>query len=390
MGESFGGGFVKATLTTQLRFRRDTSDNFRNPDNPDKEIILAEGEPAFVTDMHKFVVGDGIHSVADLPFAFSVIPVDVTYSTTLSEVCAIVSNGGYAQCFLDALGPFTYKGYINVHWRGGHYYHISLIDFESLKALIGVDYYESDKVTFKSVVDSMSALVFSSDLEGYVTLDTEQEISGKKSFVRSILRSSTNPEEGGYVDVGSSAKPFDRMFATYSHIPWSQTNFAPASNNTYSLGSNENGTKERYWKNLYLHENIISKYDPDDPASYFTLPVREIVDFHSEQTLTGIKIFEAPILIGQNQIFMDNSNRINLCYNDQARVKIGNAETLFVTHVSPDSADKYNLGRSGLFWKDLYLSDNLITKNKTIAVDDIPTMQDLVRVYDLRSVTNEE
>ena len=386
MGESFGGGFVKATLTTQLKVRRDTFENLNNMTTP-----LAEGEPAYATDTKKFAIGDGVHSFGELIENFMVLPF---YSNgpgylKVKEICDTMRAYNVTHCMLRITGYITFSGYIYSRWVGGDWYCISLIDFQNISAVLQ-EYYQTDTLNMETLIGYLSPLVFSSDLEGYVTLDTEQEISGKKSFVRSILRSNTNPEEGGYVDVGSSAKPFDRMFATYSHIPWAQTNFSPATNNTYSLGLNENGTKERYWKNLYLHENIISKHDPDDPTSYFTLPVREIVDFHSEQTLTGIKIFEAPILIGQNQILMDSSNRINLCYNDKARVKIGNAETLFVSHVSPDSADKYNLGRAGLYWKDLYLSDNIITKNKTIIVDEIPTMQDLVRVYDLRSIQDEE
>lgn len=50
---------LMATLTTKIKFRRDTAANLST-------IILAEGEPAYATDTKKFAVGDGESTFANL------------------------------------------------------------------------------------------------------------------------------------------------------------------------------------------------------------------------------------------------------------------------------------------------------------------------------------
>lgn len=48
-----------ATLTTKIKFRRDTAENLAN-------IVLADGEPAYANDTKKFAIGDGESTFANL------------------------------------------------------------------------------------------------------------------------------------------------------------------------------------------------------------------------------------------------------------------------------------------------------------------------------------
>ena len=89
------------------------------------------------------------------------------------------------------------------------------------------------------------------------------------------------------------------------------------------------------------------------------------VDLTTTQTITGEKTFKGGIKIGNStssstpQIILDNSDRIAFYFGNTAKVKMGNLDTLFANRVTPDSSATYDLGRSTVYWRDLYLSGSI-------------------------------
>ena len=90
-------------------------------------------------------------------------------------------------------------------------------------------------------------------------------------------------------------------------------------------------------------------------------------------------LYTANIYLGGNtKINKDASNRINLCYNGSAKVKVGNTETYFVNHVEPDSSNTYDLGRSAMYWRNAYVTNIVKGDGTSIATNDIVTKPDYV------------
>jgi len=73
-------------------------------------------------------------------------------------------------------------------------------------------------------------------------------------------------------------------------------------------------------------------------------------------------------------ISKDSSNRINLNYNSDAKVKIGSAETTFKNRVGADADNTYDIGRDTVRWKDAYIAGNLSDGTNSIAVANIASL----------------
>ena len=112
--------------------------------------------------------------------------------------------------------------------------------------------------------------------------------------------------------------------------------------NSYDLGSSS-----AYWKDLYLKGKI---------------------DFADNAI-----------------IYKDSQSRIAIKYNDVDKAKFGSLDALFSCRVTPDSSNTYDLGRSGVYWKDLYLSGNLTDGTNTISVPEIAKRQLVAPEYDSTS-----
>lgn len=88
-------------------------------------------------------------------------------------------------------------------------------------------------------------------------------------------------------------------------------------------------------------------------------------------------LYTANVYLGGNtRINKDSSNRINLHYNGNVKVKVGNTETYFANHVEPDSPDQYDLGRSGMYWRDAYIKNIINGDGNSIATNDLVTKPD--------------
>lgn len=88
-------------------------------------------------------------------------------------------------------------------------------------------------------------------MNGYVDLNSSQNIAGAKSFSRSITRGPKQDGQTGYVDIGSNSTPFDRGYITYLNAPISMVTFKPQYDDSKDLGASNSR-----WRNLYLSGNL--------------------------------------------------------------------------------------------------------------------------------------
>lgn len=150
---------------------------------------------------------------------------------------------------------------------------------------------------------------------------------------------------------------------------WENLNPITVGQNVY--GSGDNATTPLFDNSDQINPAFLSNY----------------VDKSSAQTISGAKTFTDKIVIGDGtnsaDIKMDSSQRIAFYFSNNPKMKIGQLDTLFANRVTPDTSATYDLGRSGVYWRDLYLSGQiknascsftLPSATGTLAItDDIPT-----------------
>lgn len=230
--------------------------------------------------------------------------------------------------------------YLIVHVDNGDYYFVKFVyQVKSQFAKIGdifwvIEVDVPDRWVNETSTNYMSFLQMETtkvDLTNVVTTNTDQTITGVKTFGTSIkmdANSSAGSAYRFYTNNGTFnlAKIEDVYAYVYLTIDSSgqfvystnikTSNIFPSNNNTSDLGSSS-----YKFKDLYLSGNV---------------------DFGN-----GAKISK------------DSSNRINILYNDSIKIKVGNTETYFANHVEADTNNAYDLGRSGIKWRDLYLSGSI-------------------------------
>ena len=116
---------------------------------------------------------------------------------------------------------------------------------------------------------------------------------------------------------------------------------------------------------------------------YFKLAVIEsnkvdltnYVTLDGTQDISGVKTFSSGIKIGNGtgtgDILLDSSDRVVIKYGNNEKLKVGSVDTLFANRVTPDTSNTYDLGRSGVYWKDLYLAGNLSDGTNSISIANI-------------------
>lgn len=105
--------------------------------------------------------------------------------------------------------------------------------------------------------------------------------------------------------------------------------------------------------------------------------LRKYVNLASDQEINGIKDFKNGIAIGGLKVLKDSSDRIAFYFNNNPKVKIGHLDTLFANRITPDTSNTYDIGRSGVYWKDLYLSGVLSDGTNSIAIANIAKKGDI-------------
>ena len=185
------------------------------------------------------------------------------------------------------------------------------------------------------------------NLSNYVDLNSAQSITGVKTFTGS----GSNGQILAIENSDTSSYPFYIGKTQYSNLGifYNGTRVAQLSNvgvlkvssfegNLLPLSSaSQNlGSSSYKWQNLYLSNDIY--------------------------------------LNGYDCIGIDSSNSVNLKYNGEVRIKVGSAESVFVGKITPDSSNTYDLGRSGLLWKDLYLSGVLTDGTNSVNIEDLANL----------------
>lgn len=177
------------------------------------------------------------------------------------------------------------------------------------------------------------------DLSNMVTTDTEQTITGAKTFTSDInaqgnmnvsggvkFSSHTLTEDLGYFVVKEG---LNNAALISSNLSMFRT-VVPSSTNNYNLGRSD-----LYWKDLYLAGQINFSTGPS--------------------------------------IKQDSSNRIVITGdNGQDRIKVGGVDSTYCNaNWTPDQDNNYSLGRVGIYWKDLYLSGEIKDGVNTVSVANI-------------------
>ena len=253
--------------------------------------------------------------------------------------------------------------------------------------------YVIDKVTESGQTSYVAKLLatqeyVSNALLDYVDLASNQTITGEKTFNNNVNIKNTilfQGEDGSFVITLSADNKALR----------------PSWGDHYSLGTS--GYK---WKDLHLNENIylgnsttagkgmITFQNPvlnNQGDWYIDSPTQNGIRFMQKTQNTGVQISRgimyplttAYFTLGNNNyrwktlflshyvdwgnnvmIGKDSSNRFYVTDSaGNTKIKVGQNETYFVNHVEPDANKTYDLGRTGVGWKDLYLNNAIYMNN---------------------------
>lgn len=241
------------------------------------------------------------------------------------------------------------------------------------------------------------------DLSNMVTTDTEQSISGSKTFTSPIIVGAAGydiKKDGSNIVIEADGNDVKV-----------RGGLAPNANATYSIGTN--GLK---WSNIHLNNSLllgnnttagqgqITFKNPDVSNQgnwYITSPDQSGLSIMQDTQNTGVKISRGnmyPLTTGYfelgngsyrwkslhlshyvtwgNNVLIgkDASNRFYVTDSSgTTKIKVGTNETYFANDVEPDATDTYNLGRAAMRWKNLFVN-NLIRSDLTpVPVDVIVT-----------------
>ena len=190
------------------------------------------------------------------------------------------------------------------------------------------------------------------DLTNYVTLDSEQIISGKKLFTNNLVlyqpSNTATPQlifqRGTDTDVYDDWQISDDGGDIYikqnngSKLIISASVIKPYTNSYYDLG-----TANLRWKDLYLSDAI-----------YF-------------KNAASTKYFQFQADGSNNLVFkfgQDGTTYTNIAW-------FSNDGTHYTRSLIPQSNNYYNLGSSSTYWKDLYLTGNISDGANTVSVANI-------------------
>lgn len=116
-------------------------------------------------------------------------------------------------------------------------------------------------------------------------------------------------------------------------------------------------------------------YDPSEIVSHSELTTAlSQIDLSDYAKLDGTTQFSEVNFGDGAKIIKDSSNRIDLQYNSDTRIKVGNGNLNIKARIDPDSNNTYDLGRNGVAWRDLFLSRNLSDGTNSVNVADLAAL----------------
>lgn len=163
------------------------------------------------------------------------------------------------------------------------------------------------------------------DLTSYVTLDTTQTITGKKTFTDDVIVSKVTTSSGNLI---LSSVTGEIVCDCY---------FKPSANNALDLG-----TSALRWKDLYLSGNAIISGGG----------TREYRFVSSNGYYFDFTFYENGV---------NNGTAFQIVYGTSVNSK----------HIIPFSTNDYDFGDSSHFWRHLYLTGNISDGTNTVSVANI-------------------
>ena len=225
------------------------------------------------------------------------------------------------------------------------------------------------------------------DLSDYMTLSTNQTVSGTKSFALSDsqeYKGVITPLSSGF-KLGTNVIDSLR-FAGY--CMYAMSKFIPEDNGTLDLGQND-----LKWKDLYLSDGIIFKYGTAGTIDWKLIVggdysfgfERDNVNLLSYITTQGFG-FNGDVYSQNNQDLGKSASKWKDLYL-RGKVYLSGTEITQATDGSvqftlsgddkslrPSWDGHYNLGTSGYKWKGLYLSGNLSDGTNSVSVADLAAL----------------
>lgn len=242
------------------------------------------------------------------------------------------------------------------------------------------------------------------DLSNMVTTDTEQEITGAKTFTQKVTIGAA-----GY-DIKKDGS--NLVLEADGNDVKVRGGLTPNSNATYSIGTNS-----LKWANMHLNNSLllgnnttagqgqITFKNPDVSNQgnwYITSPDQSGLSIMQDTQNTGVRVSRGtmyPLTTGYfelgsasyrwkslnlshyvtwgNNVLIgkDSSNRFYVTDSSgNTKIKVGVNETYFANHVEPDSNNTYDLGRTNVAWRDIYLSGSIKNANGDVIYANTDTL----------------
>ena len=254
------------------------------------------------------------------------------------------------------------------------------------------------------------------DLTNYLTTNTAQDITATKTFIGSqpLAVKYPNASNAFVINPDSNGMNVKLIFGNNTMLMLHNgaiqmyRSALAGSDNSLDLGSSST-----YWKDLYLAGKTQYKNTSASGSATWQMYEDQYGQLSLERTYNGVttKMFEfngntikpvgssgnlgsssqnwgdlylnGKVDFGDNAtIIKDSSNRVVIKYGNNEKVKVGSVDTLFSNRVTPDSSNTYDLGRSGVYWRDLYMSGNISNGTRSVSITDIAKVQSLADEYD--------
>jgi len=195
-----------------------------------------------------------------------------------------------------------------------------------------------------------TAVKVGSELERMVTTDTEQTITEEKTFTNGIKIGSAT-EWNIIKDSSSRLEILNGANHRYL-ITWNGVQ-------PYYTNSNDLGTSNILWKDLYLAGNL------SDGTN--SVSIANIVTTDTNQTITGEKTFVSGI-----KLYDDNASAITSTQYSMT-IKVNNTNSFYIYNnsITPTANNSRDLGTNVLKWRDLYLNRNLSDGTNSVTIADI-------------------
>ena len=161
------------------------------------------------------------------------------------------------------------------------------------------------------------------DLTNYVTLGSEQTITGVKKFQTSFYLT-----DNWFIHESSSGIFFLENVGQNAGLKFERDKLFSQVPNYTNLGTTSNRFKNAYFSG--------------------------VIDFGNNAIITK-----------------DSSNRVVIQFNSVDKVKVGETVTYFATGAEPTASNTYDLGSSTYCWKDAYIAGNISDGINSISVVNI-------------------